>query len=479
MTTPGPVSLLLATVALLTMCAAALGLPARATYGAPTSGDEPYYLVTALSLAQDQSLDIDDELRDKAYTAFHPIPLDPQTAAAGGSVRLSPHDPLLAVLLAPAMAVGWPLAKMVLVFLAGLTAALTTRMAIFRFRVPPKLAGMVVGGLFVGIPLAPYGTQVYPEMPAALLVVVAVDGMLGLEAATRRQARASFGILLASLIGLPWLSVKYVPIAAVLAFGAGWCTWRSGRRRMVGWGALILIFAAAIYLIFHQVRYGGWTVYAAGDHFVDSGEFGVVGSEPDLVGRSRRVVGLLVDRSFGVGTWSPAWLAAPAAVAVLIAGGVRQRWILLAPMITGWLVASFVALTMHGWWVPGRQIVVILPLLAIAMAVAAQRVDAVRIVVLAGAAVGLINWLWLAVETSTGRRTLIVDFSQTAAPPYRLLALLMPDGLVGGPTHDLWLGGWAAVLLATAAWAVVRSRHTSDATTALDADDGRRKVRTT
>jgi len=31
-------------------------------------------------------------------------------------------------------------------------------------------------------------------------------------------------------------------------------------------------------------------------------------------------------------------------------------------LLAGWLVATFAANTMHGWWWPGRQTVVVLPL---------------------------------------------------------------------------------------------------------------------
>ena len=95
----------------------------------------------------------------------------------------------------------------------------------------------------------------------------------------------------------------------------------------------------------------------------------MVGTEPDYLGRSRRLLGLLVDRGFGLAAWQPAWL-----LAVPAAGRPGQAppapagppWPL--PLAAGWLVATFVALTMHGWWFAGRQVVVVLPLAALAVA---------------------------------------------------------------------------------------------------------------
>lgn len=450
-------------VALIVMCGASVGLSARATYGAHTSGDEPYYLLTATSLVEDHDLDISDELRSQSHTPYHEIPLDPQTAPVGGDARISPHDPLLPVLLAPVMTYGWLAAKLWLAMLTAVTAALTTRLAIRRFDLPPVLTVAVVSGLFLGMPLAPYATQVYPEMPAALLVVVAVDAIITMDALSRPRRWWSCAALLLAVTSLPWLSVKYVPLAVVLALGAAWQLWRTRQRPLIVTGGVVLLMAATVYLMFHHIHYGGWTVYAAGDHFIDTGEFSVVGTSPDVVGRSRRLIGLLVDRSFGIATWSPAWLAAPAAIAVVITDRVRHRGILLAPVLTGWSVATFVALTMHGWWVPGRQIVAVLPLLAVALAVAAQRLRFVGVFVGAGVVAGLINWLWLAIEASTGRRTLIVDFAQTRSWPYRLLSWMMPDGLSGGLTADLWLAAWGVALLASAVWAARLVRRRSSA----------------
>ena len=131
--------------------------------------------------------------------------------------------------------------------------------------------------------------------------------------------------------------------------------------------------AGALYLVAHRVWYGGWTVYATGDHFADTGEFSVVGTRVDLLGRSRRLVGLLVDQDFGIAAWSPVWFLAPFGLGLLAMRRWPGRWLVVAAIAAGWLNATFVALTMHGYWVPGRQIVVVLPLAALGLALVADR----------------------------------------------------------------------------------------------------------
>ena len=170
----------------------------------------------------------------------------------------------------------------------------------------------------------------------------------------------------------------------------------------------------------------------------------------DLVGRSRRLAGLVVDRDFGLAAWSPLWFLAPLGLGMLAARRWTGRWLAVAVVAAGWLDATFVALTMHGWWVPGRQVVVVAPVAVLGLAVVAARSRALLIAVAALGALGAVNWLWLAVESSTGRRTLIIDFAATAAWPYRLARPLLPAGLHATDASTALLAAWAAGLALTA-----------------------------
>lgn len=442
--------------------AALAGLGARATYAARTSGDEPYYLLTAVSVAEDGSLDIADDLAARRYLPYHEIPIDPQTTALGADGRrLAPHDPALPLLLAPAAAVaGWAGAKGVLVLLAGLTAAATAAVAAGPAGVRSSTSLLVAAGAGAGVPLAPYGTQVYPEVVAALAVVVAVGTTaVALQRPGARLARAAPWVVGVAVVLLPWLSVKYVPVAVAVAAVAAGVLLRHGRRRAVVWGAAALAVCAVGYVAAHQVLYGGWTVYAAGDHFVEAGELSVVGTAPNPMGRLRRLTGLLVDRGFGIGVWAPLWLAGPAAVAVLLRTRHPLRWLLLAPLAAGWFTASLVALTMHGWWVAGRQIVVVLPLLAVVIGLLVERLPALRPLIAGAAAAGVVTWLQVAWEASTGRRALIVDMDATTAPLYRVVAALAPDGRLA---EDAGLALWSALLAASAFAAVAAVDRAAD-----------------
>jgi hypothetical protein len=526
-------------VGLLAFAGAAAGIPVRAAHGAQTTADEPQYLLTAISLAEDRDLDVADELAAGRWRAFHAAPLPEQTRRLPSGGRLSPHDPLLPLLLAaPVAAGGWVGAKLAMAGLAGLLAGLLLWTAVRRFGVPVGVGALAVAAFALSPPLAVYGSQLYPELPAAIAVVAAVAALTAparptghddpppaaptgppvaaaatgppvAAAPTRPPDSAGMGGGLAgspgggavavvgvAVVALPWLAVKYVPVAAVLGLVALWRLVGAGARRRALALAAGLAAAGVAFLVLHRWWYGGWTPYAAGDHFV-GGELTAVGTDPDYLGRSRRLLGLMTDRSFGVAAWQPAWLLAVPALATLA----RRRppgWAAVTlPLAAGWLVATFVALTMHGWWSPGRQVVVVLPLAVLAVAwwagvdgppAAGARLDAAaatrpadgtaaaarrpvgagdratavgwsgvpgRVVALAVAGgLGVVAYAWLLADGLAGRVTWAVDFFQTASPTYRAWRLLLPDYLA--VTWATWAlhAAWLVVLTvwAAAAW---------------------------
>lgn len=141
--------------------------------------------------------------------------------------------------------------------------------------------------------------------------------------------------------------MKYTPVAAALAGLAAWRWWRAGQRGEVLTFGATLAVAGGLYLTVHRAVWGGWTVYASGDQFQTVGEFAVIGVNPDYLFRSWRLVGLLVDRDFGLGAWQPGWLLVVPALAALATRPPRGFSALALPLLAGWLVASFPAQTMH------------------------------------------------------------------------------------------------------------------------------------
>jgi hypothetical protein len=433
--------------------AAAAGIPVRASGAARVTGDEPQYLLTALSLARDRSLDVSDEIAARAYEPFHEVTILQQSRPLAGGRMVSPHDPLLPALIAlPTAAWGWAGAKGTLAVLAGALGALLLWTAVRRFGSAPGVAVLVVGVFGASAPMAVYGSQVYPELPAALAVAAAIAALCG------PLRRGGLTALVLAVVALPWLSIKYVPVAAALVVVGLFRLWRAGRLRTALGVSGCLALAGVAFLAAHRAWYGGWTPYAVGSHF-SAGEFTAVGNHPDYAGRSTRLVGLLVDRGFGLAAWQPAWLLAVPALAALV----RRRpagWDAVAlPFAAGWLTATFVALTMHGWWWPGRQTVVVLPALVLAVAwwagspgAAPRRLRLLLTGVLGG--LGVVNFAWVVADGWAQRINWAVEFLRTTSPVYRATRLFMPDYRELGAGGWVLHGAWTAVVLlgAAAGW---------------------------
>ncbi len=497
----------------------------RATYGAQVTADEPQYLLTALSLADDGDLDISDERAAEVWRDFHAAELPVQTLVLVGGARISPHDPLLPLLLAGPVAAGeagplggWVAAKLTLAALAGALAALLAWVAVRRLGVPVAPAVLTVAAFCCAPPLSVYGTQVYPELPAAAAVTVALAALLG------RPGPVAAVVAGAAMVALPWLAVKYVPVAAVLAAAGLWWLWRSsGRTAGFAWlGALAS--AGLVWVGLHLLVYGGLTAYATGDFFAEGGSFVATGPNADYPARSQRLLGLLVDRDFGLVPWAPGYLLLPVALGFAVAAGRagaprpvvdRSPWhgravavLLLATLAAGWASATWLAQTMHGWWWPGRQLVVVLPAAVLLVACWAgagwprsesgrtrgqdARLEGAgdgdgrragttgpsarwRTWLVGGLGVlGLGSHLALVIGTTvppSGElqprwHTLVVDFANSPWPIYQALRLVSPDFTAAGLGTATVAGSWLLALVALAWWG--GRQHRSAATNGVE-----------
>ena len=469
---------LLVVVGLVVAAWTSVGAFARATYGSRTTADEPQYLVSAISLARDGNLDIADELRGGAYAGFHEQILPVQTKVLDDGRQVSPHDPLLPALLAVPMVLGgWLAAKLALAAAAGLLAAAMIWVAVRRFGVSTGVATAVVVAFAAVSPLVTYGTQVYPELPAALALTAAIG------AVTAAPTRGRALVLAVALVALPWLALKYAPVVAALCLVVAW-SWGWQRRaiRPVVALAAVVVVNLVLFALVHQAVYSGWTAYASGDHFV-GGELTVMGVEPDYASRAVRLVNLLVDRQFGLAAWAPIFLFAVPALAALARRRPPGTAALVVPLVAGWLNATFVALTMHGWWWPGRQVVVVVPCLVLTVACFVEQVRAPAL--LAGAATSarrrwaawraagvvalaasVLAWTWLLVEVLLVRRALIIDFAESTNPVLQAWQELLPDGQrnIGTDRVLVWVWTAAFAALAWCGWrSVARSASPPDA----------------
>ncbi|MDE2694998.1 MAG: hypothetical protein OXH97_00575 [Chloroflexota bacterium] len=335
----------------------------RATQGASITADEPFYLMTTESLLRDGNLDLRNQFRTRAYEAFfdHPLGLWTQSVPLEDGRVLSPHNVGLSVLLLPGFAIdGLVGAQVQLVLMAALTWALAYVLALRLTGARPWL----VWGATVLVALSAtgyiYSSEIYPEIPAGLALVVTLLLVTGPERPSPTRVLA----LVALLSTLPWLGAKYAPLAAYVLWRAD----TQGRALLLAGGGL----SALAYAAFHLATYESLTPYNVNLVYAGDTAAGALARHLDFGDRVYRLWGLLIDRRFGVARWAPVLFLVLPGLLLLARGDGRMR-LVLGLIVTQVLIATFVAITMMGWWFSGRTLVTVFPLLPIPLVLIASR----------------------------------------------------------------------------------------------------------
>jgi hypothetical protein len=199
-----------------------------------STGDEPHYLVVAESIAYDLDVDLRNDYasRDRVRRVVNVFPLDPDAFVYKDSGELRPFRGVgLPAVLAPAVALGGLTgARLVMILIAALLADQLYRLLRdLRLRRPYRL--LAWGAALFCLPVVVFTSQIYPELPGALLVVVALRVMV--VGASRTAALALGSTAAAALV---WLHVRYLPLSVGIVFGLavaaslqGWSRGSRGR----------------------------------------------------------------------------------------------------------------------------------------------------------------------------------------------------------------------------------------------------------
>ena len=450
---PGAAGALALCALLLPAYAASIDL--RATRGAAITGDEPFYLITAQSLLEDGNLDLRAQYAARSWESFfdHPAGLWTQSLPLADGRLLSPHDPGLPVLLLPGFGLGGLAgAQLQLVLAAALTWALAYVLVLRLGGVRPLLAWPATAAVALSATAFVYSSEVYPEIPAGLVLVAA----LLVAAGGGRPGWRSALVLVVLLSALPWLGVKYAPLAALAALWAVWRSRPAGRAVLAAGGAASALAWAAV----HLAAYGSLTPYGVNLVYAGESTAAIVGEHVDFGDRVYRLWGLWIDRRFGIARWAPVLLGALPGLLLLARGDARLRLVLGLVAVQA-LLASFVAITMTGWWFPGRTLAAVFPLLPIPLALAAARGGpAARAVLAALGGYSLAVTAALAQAGRSGEVAIAVDPFAMRAGLFRIAAGLFPQYTAW--TAETWLltiawlgcGG-----LALAAWLAAQARR--------------------
>jgi hypothetical protein len=337
------------------------------------SGDEIDYLMMAQSVWREGDLD----LRDNFSRGDHLEYLGGYDRMPGGTRRADgrsypTHSAGLAVLLAPAYALGGRRACVVLLALVAAGLALLVH-DLARRSGADEGSALVSWTATVGPPVLYYSAFLYTEVPVAFAIALALRLLL-----FSPGPWSAAGAALA-LSALPWLHVRMTLAAAALGV---WAALRLRGRSRLAFLATAATMAAA------YVGYQ-YSVFRTLSPFAR-----YAGQMPIPMARStplRTLVGLFVDGAYGLLPYAPVFLLALAGLPAVLRRERRDRWALL---VAG-LAALLPVLGWRNWWgfsPPARFTIPLVPVLAVAIAA--------RLTAAPGR--GLARWRWALVAGGVG-----------------------------------------------------------------------------
>lgn len=319
---------------------------------APLTGDEPYYVMTVISLLEDFDLDEANQYAERAWLRFYPpwpLPADwrgwpaspwelpPHPAQAARPGLYSKHGLGLTVLIALPWAVAGRVGAMATVGACGILLLVQLFWLAREVGASPRLAALLALGLGLVMPIGPYALLLFPEVPAALCFVYAV------RRASERANRWWQWLLAGGAIGfLPWLHQRFLISAALLGAvilgravaaraGRGWGADWPGAL----WGVLPALVGGLGILGFDLWLYGKPYQNPA-DHAGFAGPLGTLNG----------AFGLLLDAQWGLLIAAPVFLVALATLHWWAARQPQRFWLtvgVVAPYFG--LVAAY-----RVWW---------------------------------------------------------------------------------------------------------------------------------
>lgn len=313
-------------------------------------GDEPHYLIMAQSLWRDGDLEIENNHSRGDYLEYFDTHLPPHYLARGVDNEIySVHPVGLPVLIAPIYAgFGYRGVVLFLAAVAAFAAALMWRWA-WEVSNSPGAATYAWAGVALSVPFVFNAFAVYPEIPAACCV------MLALATAHRSpQSLLAWTGRGCAVAALPWLSTKYAPMAAALVLVLAGRIWTSDlprARRMRAVLCLLGPFAVGglAWLSFFWVFWGTFSPTAPYGTYTQTRPLHLLTGAP----------GLLFDQEYGILIYAPVLLLALVALGVMFAAGRGSRRLAFEiACVAGALVAAVGAFRI--WWggsaPPGRPV---------------------------------------------------------------------------------------------------------------------------
>ena len=354
----------------LVVCVAAIGFTLAAPRFAerlnPLTGDEPFYVMTAISLVRDHDLDEANNYADRDYDEFYPsqpLPSDwqgwpsfPTTLPPHPAKSVLPglhtkHGIGLSVLIALPYEVAGRAGAMV--FMIAIGALVVGQMFLLALETGAsmRVSAFLALGLGFTLPIAPYALLIFPELPGALAIIYAIRRLTQARNSSWQWLQTGLAIG-----ALPWLHQRFVPTAALLGVFLLWRLWRQRGVDIAVACGIVGLSAAGL------VVYNSWLYDSPLQNRADHAGFS------GIAGTVNGGFGLLLDAQWGLIVNAPIYLLAIAAFPLWFRAGRQRAWLALAAVLPYLLMVAAYRVWWGEWGPAARYLVPVAPLAAATLA---------------------------------------------------------------------------------------------------------------
>ena len=329
--------------------------------GAGFTGDSPQYVLIANALILDRSVDLMPAIMREDFANFN----DEAVGGHGRTFNYTEHHSKYksgySAAIAPFVALGWLFSGDfrlwavfgMLVFGAGVTWQ-TWELLRRDLGLDPLPSAMGTTSIMLTFPMLAYGTQIYPEMVAALMITLGMRFLVTAENAGPAQG-AGMGIAMGILLFLHD-RFGFFGIPAIFAY-----FFLTRRRALAVWPAYIgalAVFAAINIYDLHARHYS---------IFPEKKQYGVSGGYWNQEGVYIGWLGGMLDKGHGALAYAPVFALIPA---FILAAAKARPWVAV-PSTAIFVWVYLLALGFEEWWAgtspPGaRYLVATYPALAVA-----------------------------------------------------------------------------------------------------------------
>lgn len=363
----------------------------------PLTGDEPHYLLITKSLIDDGDINLYNNTVQEDHRRFYPGVMETHAKAGKGGpgTLYSRHLPGLSILLLPFYALADRMESLsAFVFIVRLPICLLTALLgamFFLFALDltgSRRAATAAWCVFsFSAPVFFYSSLIYPEVPAALIAILAFRALF-----TRPKAGPAALLLSGAGIGLlPWFSAKYAVLSIVLfilAAAPRLKKSRSSRRELFHLSAAPAVLGL-LYLFFLRSTYGHFNpvaVYsgAAAPQTLSAGLPWKAANVREFVSAGLAV---FFEQKAGILVYAPVYLLAGAGLFLLWRKKRAAEARLLAIFGAFWILSA-ASYYLGGYCPPGRPLLPVMWIpagfVALALAEPSKRFSAVIKSALAG-----------------------------------------------------------------------------------------------